>query len=82
MTLASLVSIALAGYLDSTVLRGFHAVLLGVQFGPIDTIFLAAGILVLLGGIYAMVALRGVEIIAGNAPVPEPAPVARDRDES
>lgn len=69
MTLASLVSIALAGYLDSTALHGFHAAVLGVQFGPIDTIFLAAGILVVLGGLYAMVALRGVKVSAGNAPV-------------
>jgi hypothetical protein len=68
MTLASLLSIALAGYLDSTLLHDFHATLLGVRFGPIDTIFLAAGILVVLGGLYAMVALRGVKVAAAEAP--------------
>jgi MFS family permease len=68
MTGASLASIALAGYLDSTLLHGFHAAILGVQFGAIDTIFLAAGVMVVLGGLYAMVALRGVTVSAGDAP--------------
>jgi len=58
MSLAALVSIALAGLLDSTVLRGFHARLLGLTLGPIDTIFTAAGLLCLAGGLYAMVNLR------------------------
>ena len=50
-TLASLVSIALAGYLASTVLRGWHANILGVTFGPIDTILTGAGILLILAGL-------------------------------
>ncbi len=58
MSLAALVSIALAGLLDSTVLRGFHARLLGLTLGPIDIIFTAAGLLCLAGGLYAMVNLR------------------------
>jgi MFS family permease len=61
INLASLVSIALAGWLASTVLVGFHAVVLGITFGPLDTIFLAAGALAILGGLYAMVMLRGAD---------------------
>jgi MFS family permease len=53
-TLASLVSIALAGYLASTVLRGWHANILGVTFGPIDTILIGAGVLLVLAGLYLM----------------------------
>jgi MFS family permease len=61
-TLASLLSIALSGYLDSTLLRGFHAAIFGVSFGPVDTLFTAAGLLILLGGLYAMRNLRGVRL--------------------
>jgi hypothetical protein len=32
-----------------------------MAFGPLDTIFLAAGVLGLLGGLYAMVMLRGAD---------------------
>lgn len=52
--LASLVSVALAGYLASTVLQGFHASILGIMIGPIDTIFTGAGILIVLGGLYLL----------------------------
>lgn len=57
--LAGLVGTALAGYLDGAVLRGFHFTTLGVTFGPVDTIYTAAGVLVLAGGLYAWVGLRG-----------------------
>lgn len=55
---ASLLSIAVAGYLASTVLRGFHASLLGFAIGPIDTIFTVTGLLILAGGLYAVAGLR------------------------
>jgi MFS family permease len=72
INLASIVSIALAGLLASTLLHGFHATLLGITFGPIDTIFTGAGILVVLGGLYAMVNLRSVRL-AGERGYREPA---------
>jgi MFS family permease len=71
--IATVVGTALAGYVDSTVLRGFHAVVLGVAFGPVDTIFMGAGVLAVLGGLYAMVGLRGIQLPVAEA---EPAPVA------
>ncbi|HEU5348654.1 MAG TPA: MFS transporter [Ktedonobacterales bacterium] len=58
--LSSLIGAALAGYLDSTVLRGFSVTLLSIHFGPVDTIFTAAGVIGLIGAIFAMVGLWGV----------------------
>jgi hypothetical protein len=55
-----MLSIALAGYLTSTILHNFHATLLGFTFGSVDTIFTATGLLVVLGALYTMVNLRSV----------------------
>lgn len=68
VTLASLVAIALSGYLASTVLAGFQASYFGMRFHAVDSIFLVAGVLAVLGGLYAMIALRGVKV---GAQVPE-----------
>lgn len=71
--LAALISVALAGALVSTVLHGFHASVLGIEFGPVDTIFSGMGLLAVLGGIYVRVSLR--HMIARPAPTPgEPSP--------
>lgn len=67
--LASIVSMALAGTLASTVLRGFHADVAGVTFGPYDTVFLAGGVLFVLGGVAAIAPMRSKE---------SPAAVAQD----
>ena len=56
--LASVVSVLVAGWLASTVLVGFHGQVGAVQFGRIDTIFLACGLLVIAAGVYAASALR------------------------
>ncbi|HZU69917.1 MAG TPA: MFS transporter [Ktedonobacteraceae bacterium] len=65
--LAALVSVVLAGYFVSTVLQGFHASLLGITFGPIDTVFTFMGLLAMAGGFYARVSLRA---IAESVPAP------------
>jgi hypothetical protein len=67
--------VALAGTLDSTLLRGFHAGFLGIQFGPVDTIFTAAGVLILASGLYAMGNMRGLSLPTGEKGAPEPEPV-------
>ena len=67
-SVASMLSIALAGYLDSVTLRGFHAVVWGVALGPIDTIFLGVGVLIVLGGLNAALHLRGVRASAPSSP--------------
>jgi len=55
-------SLACVGYLDSTIMRNFHQTWLGVSFGPVDTIFLGAGILAIFGGVFAFVKLRGLAL--------------------
>ena len=75
-SLASIVSIGLAGILASTVLQHLDATLLGLHFGPIDTIFTGTGILVVLGGLYAMVNLRGVTLAGEKQPAPVATPAA------
>jgi MFS family permease len=62
MSAASTLSIALAGYLASTVLRHFHTTSFGIAFGPIDTIFTCAGLLAVIASLYAMVSLRRVRL--------------------
>lgn len=55
---AALISSALAGWLASTVLRGLRVVLLGMVFGPVDTILMGTGLLICAGGCYAMMRLK------------------------
>lgn len=57
-TVATLAGAGLAGWLDSGPLRDFSARLLGASFGPVDTIYLAGGALILLSGLYALRGLR------------------------
>ncbi len=56
--LASLVAVALSGYLVSTILQNFQQNILGITFGPIDTIFAVSALLIALGGVYAALNLR------------------------
>jgi MFS family permease len=62
ISLVTILSVAIAGSLASTVLHGLHATVLGMTFGPIDTLFTFAGLLILLGGLYALVNLRDVRL--------------------
>jgi predicted MFS family arabinose efflux permease len=78
ITISTLVGAALGGYLDSTTLRGFSATLLGIHFGPVDTIFTCAGLIALVGALFAAFGLWGVKPQA-RGPQPaggEAAPVA------
>ncbi|HLX59120.1 MAG TPA: MFS transporter [Ktedonobacteraceae bacterium] len=77
--LAALVSVALAGYLVSTVLRGFHASVLGISFGPVDSVFTGLGLLAVIGGIYTRVSLRGM-IARPMPPSDEPSPDSTEAD--
>src|ERR1017187_9390719 len=61
--LASMMSVVVAGWLVSSVLRNMAFSLAGLHFGPIDTIFTVAGILVMLAGGYALV---GLPVRAGH----------------
>jgi MFS family permease len=79
--LASILSISLAGALASTVLHGFHVTLAAIAFGPIDTIFTGTGLLVLLGGFYAMGSLRGLTLARAQAPAVAEVRVAAQTEE-
>lgn len=57
--LAALLSIVIAGLLVSTVLRGIHLNVLGITFGPVDTVLTGTGLLAIAGGFYARKNLRG-----------------------
>ncbi|MET8704159.1 MFS transporter [Kitasatospora sp. NPDC004723] len=64
--LAAMLTAVLSGWLVGSGLRGFSGSLAGLRFGPIDTVFAVAGLLVVLAGVYARLALP--------APAPAPAP--------
>jgi hypothetical protein len=50
------------------VLKSFQATLIGITFGPLDTIFTATGILAIIGGLFAMVRLRGITLNTETEP--------------
>ena len=54
-----MLSMLVAGWLASTSFRDFHARVLGVHVGPIDTIFTVAALLLVLGGVNAFITLPG-----------------------
>jgi hypothetical protein len=66
--LAAIASMALAGLLASTVLRGMQVTVAGARFGAVDTILGAGGLLVIAAGLAVMTALR-------RAGLPSPAEV-------
>ncbi len=55
--LAGMFSVVVSGWLASTALYRFHHTVAGIRLGPIDTIFAGSGLLVLLAGCYAHLAL-------------------------
>lgn len=55
--LAAFLSVVLAGALVSTALAGFHTTILGIRFGPVNTIFTGTGLLAVAGGLYARLSL-------------------------
>jgi MFS family permease len=61
ITFAALISTACAGLLVSTVLKGFHAVVLGMHWGPIDLVFSWTGIAVIAAGLVARANLRDLQ---------------------
>ncbi|AXI69842.1 MFS transporter [Streptomyces cavourensis] len=54
---ASMLAAALSGWLAGTVLSGFEGSVAGIGFGPIDMILAVAGLVILLSGFYARLAL-------------------------
>jgi MFS family permease len=61
-TVGGFFSIIVGTVLASTLLAGLHGALGSISFGPYDTIFTGAGLLVALGGLFALLRLRGVHV--------------------
>ncbi|RNI19888.1 MFS transporter [Flexivirga caeni] len=60
-TAANLVSMAAAGWLVSTVLRGLDVHFAGARFRPVDSVFTAAGVMFIVGGLVVFPILRREE---------------------
>jgi len=71
--LASMLAALLAGWLAGSVLPSIDVSVGGIHFGTIDLIFAAAGLLIVLAGIFAWVALP--ESVSEPEPEREPQPV-------
>jgi hypothetical protein len=75
-TVANLVAMAVTGWLVSTALQGLDVHALGTTFGPVDTVFTFAGLLIL---VTALAVWRPVR--ARTLPGPAPAgPEGPERD--
>jgi MFS family permease len=59
--LASMLAAVLSGWLAGSVLRDVTGSFAGLRFGPIDTIFAVSGVIVVLSGVFAWMALPGTE---------------------
>ncbi|MBA2287283.1 MAG: MFS transporter [Ktedonobacteraceae bacterium] len=69
-----------AGYLASTILLNLHAQVLAMTFGPIDTVFTAGAVLILLGAAYAMLRLGFTDpqpLVEDTPATPASEPVTR-----
>ncbi|GAA1394510.1 MFS transporter [Kitasatospora putterlickiae] len=72
--MAAMLTAVLSGWLAGSGLRDFSGSAAGLRFGPIDTVFAVSGLLIVLAGVYARIALPAVT-------APAPAPKAADRAE-
>jgi len=69
--LAAMLAAVLSGWLAGSGLRHLDGSVAGLRFGPIDTIFTVSGLVVVLAGVYARVALPDTgEPAAAPAPAP------------
>ncbi|MFJ8082367.1 MFS transporter [Streptomyces sp. NPDC096205] len=68
--LASMLSAVLSGWLAGSLLRDAGGSFGGLHFGPVDLVFAASGVIVVLAGFYAWIALPGAE----SADEADPAP--------
>ncbi len=72
--LTGMLGTLVAGWLLSSLLRGFSVSLLGLRLGPVDLILMVAGGLIVLSGLYARVALRQAAAAETAAQVEKPVP--------
>jgi MFS family permease len=65
--LSSTLSSVIAGWLAGALPRSFRLPVLQLTFGPLDTIVMGAGLLVICGGLYARTNLAATPILADSA---------------
>ncbi|HEX9068171.1 MAG TPA: hypothetical protein VF807_05335, partial [Ktedonobacterales bacterium] len=63
-SLMSFGAIAISGYLASTTLVGLDLTVMGVHFGPVDTVLFAGGVLIVVGALLTMLLLAGYRLPA------------------
>jgi MFS family permease len=74
---ANVISMAVAGLLASTALRGMHVVIAGASFGPVDTIFGCSALLIAAAGLAAIRPLRRADQRAEPTAAPGAGPGTR-----
>ncbi|MFD0276448.1 MFS transporter [Kitasatospora sp. NPDC127111] len=79
--LAAMLTAVLAGWLAGSGLRDFTGSVAGFRFGPIDTIFAASGVVVVLAGVCARFALPGPDATPDATPAAGPGPARPDVDD-
>ncbi|MFJ6135224.1 MFS transporter [Kitasatospora sp. NPDC092286] len=70
--LASMLAAVVSGWLASNGLRDFSGSVAGLRFGPIDTILTTAGVVIVLSGVYARIALPVTDTAPAAASDPAP----------
>ena len=65
--IAGMMATVVAGWLLSSVLRNFSVSLAGLRLGPVDVIFLVSGILLIVSGLYARIALSHTTVTSAPA---------------
>lgn len=61
VTIATLISVSGAGYVSGILLAHLHFQLLGLTFGPVDTVFTISGVIILLAGVFSAFSLFGTK---------------------
>lgn len=62
VALASIISTLAAGFLSSTLLRDIHGSFVGITINATSLLFIGAGLLTSLSGVFALINLRGVRL--------------------
>jgi predicted MFS family arabinose efflux permease len=66
--LASMLAAVLSGWLAGSGLRDFAGSVAGLRFGPIDTILATAGVVIVVAGVYARIALPDTDAAPAGVP--------------
>ena len=74
-----MLSMAFSGWIASSALHGFHAKVVGVHVGPIDTILTLAGLAIVLGGVVSKITIPNASDATVHQVIDENPPTASRR---